>query len=602
MLASAAMARPGLRTTVLVIAAVVALGAGAFVTRGLVANTAAPQIQTVADFSLLDQNGRFHQLSRYATARAVVLYSYDLACPTSRDGLAFLQETQRSLGRQNVVFLAIDANTRDDRETLARESAREGADIPILQDDSQLVTQTLHVSRSGEAMVIDPKSWGIVYRGPVGGDAKGEHRQPMKAISALLKGRPIASDAHATATGGCAIAWDEGMSVKAGGISYAGDVVPILRARCLGCHRQGGIGPWPMDSYERVKTWSPRMRAVLLTGRMPPWHADPRIGKFVNDRSLSVEQKRTLVRWIDAGGARGPDADPLPASAVPSADEWPLGKPDLIVDLPPQEIPATGTLDYRYVHIPAPVSRDAWVRAVHISPRNPKVMHHAIMTMEYPLVWQHAQPHWEGGGGGFFATFAPGLPPMPFPPESGGFLPAGATLVFQLHYTTIGEPATDVPRVAFYFHARPPALEARIVGAYNLEFRIPPGADDYPVETAYVLDQAVTLSGLAPHMHFRGKRFRYEAQYPDGRREVLLSVPRYDFNWQTFYVLQVPKPLPAGTKIVMSGAFDNSPRNPANPDPLKNVGWGDQTGDEMFVGYMMYTTPRKLAGASAGAR
>jgi peroxiredoxin len=597
------MARVGLRTTLLATAvAIVALGVGAVVTRGFLLNAATPDTQVVSDFSLLDQGGRFHQLSRYATARAVVLYSYDLACPTSREGLDLIQETQRGLARQNVVFLAIDANSHDDRETLARESARAGFDIPILQDDGQLVTETLHVSRSGEAMVIDPRSWRIVYRGLLGGGPKREHRQLTKAVSALLEGRPITSEARAATTGGCAIAGDDRVSMKARAISYAAEVVPILRAKCLACHRQGGIGPWPMDSYERVKTWSPRMRAVLLTGRMPPWHADPLIGTFTHDRSLSVEQKRTLVRWIDAGSARGPEADPLPTIPAPQAEEWPLGKPDLVVELPPQEIPATGTVDYRYVHIQAPVSQDAWVRAVHIAPRNPKVMHHAIMTMEYPAVWQHAQPHWHGGAGGFFATFAPGLPPMPFPPESGGFLPAGATLTFQLHYITIGEATTDVPRVALYFHARPPALEAQIVAAFNPGFTIPPGAEDYPVEAAYVLDQAVTLNGFAPHMHFRGKRFRYEAHYPDGRREVLLSVPRYDFNWQTFYLLQVPKPVPAGTKILMNGAFDNSPQNPVNPDPSKEVRWGEQTWEEMFVGYMMYTTPRRVDGARAGAR
>ena len=594
------MARVARRRTLLAVAlaiAVVALAVGAFVTRGFGLKTA--ESQFASDFSLLDHSGRFHQLSRYATARAVVLYSYDSACPTSRDGLAAFQDTQRYLARENVVILAIDANPRDDRDTLARESE---LDIPILQDDSQLVTESLHVSRSGEAIVIDPKSWRIVYRGRAAQDAKRGHRQLMKAISALLEGRSIASDVRATTTGGCAIAWNHRTPAKPGDISYTADVVPILRGKCLACHRQGGIAPWAMGSYELVKAWSPRMRAVLLTGRMPPWHADPMIGKFAPDRSLSIEQKRTLVRWIDAGSPRGGGADPLPTMPAPPAAEWPLGKPDLVVELPPQEVPATGVVEYRYVHIPAPVSRDAWVRAVHVAPRNPRVLHHAAMLVEYPPVWQHAQPHWQGGAGGFFGAFAPGLPPMPFPTESGSFLPAGATLMFELHYTTIGEATTDVPRVAFYFHATPPALEARIVGAFNMGFTIPPNADDYPVEAAYVLDEAVTLHGFGPHMHYRGKRFRYDAQYPDGRREALLSVPRYDFNWQTFYFLQVPKPVPAGTKILMSGAFDNSPRNRANPDPSKEVRWGQQSWDEMFIGYMMYTAPRRGGRDLAAAR
>lgn len=572
--------------------ALVALGIGALVTRGMLLSAATPDGPIVSDFGLLDHAGRFHQLSRYANARAVVLYAYDAACPATRDALTFLADTQRRLAREGVVVLALDANARDDRDTLARESARAGADLPILQDPGQLVTEALRVARSGEAIVVDPPTRRIVYRASVAGVAKREQRQLSKAIGAFLVGRPPASEPRPVTTGGCPIARDDQGSAA---VSYAADVAPILRAKCLGCHHQGGIGPWPMDGYERVKAFSPRMREVLLTGRMPPWHADPQIGSFDHDRSLGVEQKRTLLHWIERGSARGAGADPLAAIPPPPAAEWPLGPPDLIVELPRQEIPATGTVPYRYVHVPAPLGHDAWVRAVHIAPRNPKVMHHALMLMDYPTVWQHAQPHWHGGAGGFFATYAPGLPPMPFPPESGGFLPAGATLTFQLHYTTMGEATTDTPRVALYLHRQPPPLEARIVGAYNFDFTVPAGAEDHPVDAAYVLDRAVTLNGFAPHMHFRGKRFRYEARYPDGRREVLLSVPRYDFNWQTFYMLREPRPVPAGTTILMSGAFDNSPRNPANPDPTKAVRWGEQTWEEMFVGYMMYTTPRRDA-------
>jgi hypothetical protein len=355
-----------------------------------------------------------------------------------------------------------------------------------------------------------------------------------------------------------------------------------------------------MDGYDKVKTWSPRMRAALMTGRMPPWQADPAIGTFAHDRSLSVDQKRTLVRWIDAGAPRGGDADPLSANPAPPGEEWPLGKPDLVLDLPVQEIPATGTLDYIYVQVPAPVSQDTWVRALHMTPSNPAVMHHAALFLEYPTTWQHQQPKWHGGAAGFFGAYAPGLQPVAFPPDAGGFLPAGATLLFQLHYTTNGQATTDRPRVAFYFHPRPPELEARVVAGVNHEFVLPPNVEDFPVETSYVFDRAVTLHGMLPHMHHRGKRFRYEAHYPDGTREVLLSVPRYDFNWQTFYMLRTPRAIPAQTKIVMTGAFDNSARNPANPDPSKEVRWGHQSWDEMFIGYMMYTAPKPVRPAAAG--
>jgi hypothetical protein len=292
----------------------------------------------------------------------------------------------------------------------------------------------------------------------------------------------------------------------------------------------------------------------------------------------------------------------LTANPTPPGEEWPLGKPDFVLELPLQEIPATGTLEYRYIPIPAPVTRDTWVRAIHIAPRNPAVMHHAALFLEYPTIWQHQQPQWHDGAAGFFGAYAPGLQPQPFPPDSGGFLPAGATLRFQLHYTTSGQATTDRPRVAFYFHPRPPELEARVVAAINSDFVIPPNVEDHPVEAAYVFDKAVTLHGLLPHMHHRGKRFRFDAHYPDGTREVLLSVPRYEFNWQTFYMLQKPRQIAAGTKIVMTGAFDNSARNPMNPDPSKEVRWGHQSWDEMFIGYLMYTAPKSAGPDLSGQR
>lgn len=425
-----------------------------------------------------------------------------------------------------------------------------------------------------------------MHRGPVA--APSQPRRLVDAVTAFLEGRSVGSAARSTIAGGCPIVGDD----RASAVSYAADVAPILRAKCQACHRQGGIAPWAMTSYDVVRAWSPRMRLALMTGRMPPWHADPLFGEFAYDRSLSVEQKRTLVRWIDAGGPRGPGPDPLTTNPPPPGEEWPLGKPDVVLELPLQEVPATGTLDYRYVQVPAPVNRDTWVRAVHLAPRNPAVMHHAALFLEYPVIWQHQQPQWHGGAAGFFGAYAPGLQPLAFPADSGGFLPVGANLLFQLHYTANGGATTDRPRVALYFHPRPPAREARVVAGINAELVIPPNAEDYPVEATYVFDKAVTLHGLLPHMHYRGKRFRYEAQYPDGTREVLLSVPRYDFGWQTFYTFQTPKPMAAGTKIVMAGAFDNSPRNPVNPDPSKEVRWGHQSWDEMFIGYLMYTAPR----------
>lgn len=570
-------------TPLAAVVVVAALGVSLFALR----NTAHPtkpaqEPEAVPDFALLDQAGRLHQLSRYATARAVVLYSHSLRCATTPRDVAALHAVRRAVVDPGVAYLMLDADPAADRDAPQHAAERLGIDMAILQDDSQLVAETLRIRQAGEVLLLEPGTWRVVYRGPI--EAAGRSYL-ADALRAFLDGRRLAGDVPPVA--GCALA----AAGDAGGeVSYAGDVVPVLRAKCVACHRTGGIAPWAMDGYDRVKAWSPRIRAVLLTGRMPPWHADPRIGRFSPDRSLTVDQKRRLIHWIDAGAPRSAGDDPL-AAQPPAAEEWPLGKPDVVVELPVQDVPATGTAPYRYIRVPAPVAGDRWVRAVHVKPTNPAVVHHVLLFLEYPAHLKEKQPEWHEGAASFFAVYAPGYQPLPFPAGSGGFLPADTTLLFQLHYTPIGRETTDVPKLALYFHAKPPALEYRVSSAVNAEFRVPPGDSDHAVQASHVFDRSVVLHGLMPHMHFRGKRFRYEARYPDGRTEPLLSVPRYDFNWQTQYDLATPKPLPAGTRVVVDGAFDNSGQNPANPDPSQEVRWGHQSWDEMFIGYLMYTTP-----------
>jgi hypothetical protein len=366
-------------------------------------------------------------------------------------------------------------------------------------------------------------------------------------------------------------------------VSYAKQVAPILMEKCVSCHQTGGIGPWAMDSYEKVKGWSAMMREVLMNRRMPPWHADPAIGSFSNDRSLSREQIRALVHWIDAGAPRGEGPDPLAERTAQIAPEWPLGEPDLVIDIPEQQIPASGAIDYRYVDIPLPFDRDVWVRAVHLKPSNRAAMHHALALVGF-------RPELEET---FFAAYVPGFQIEPFPGDSGRLLPKGTVLKFQMHYIAVGYATTDRTKLAIYLHKRPPSRELVVTSAFNRSFRIPPYVADYPVEARFVFDQDALLHTLIPHMHYRGSRFSYEARYPDGRSEMLLSVPSYHFNWQSLYSLRMPKPIPAKTEIVVRGAFDNSRTNPANPDPSKEVRHGPQSWNEMFTGYVLYTVPRR---------
>jgi hypothetical protein len=596
----------------------------------------------VGDFALLDQQGRNHQLYRYADTRAVVLFVYGSDCNISRDSIPALkqlrdrfaersdgllmtlreQSVQRSDGLlmkvrsrfakwgyrwlmkrraqaagRSVSFLMIDANAQDDRKTLQSDAARYGIDMPILRDRTQLVAESLGIDRTGEALLIDTRTWQVVYRGPVDDRlyyeiAKPEARKHYlrDAIADLLAGRAVGLASPPAI--GCRLSLHQ----QAQEVSYAKQVAPILVEKCVSCHQAGAIGPWAMDSYARVKGWSAMMREVLMNRRMPPWHADPTVGSFSTDRSLSVQQIRTLVHWIDAGAPRGAGPDPLVERKAQTDPQWPLGKPDLVIDVPEQQIPATGVVDYRMVDVPLPFDRDVWVRAVQLIPSNRAVMHHAFAFFKDPPQPGVAQKDWNDGLSSYFAAYVPGLQVQPFPPGSGQLLRKGTVLEFQLHYTVVGHPATDSPKLALYLYQRPPPREFVVASAWTTDLRIPPYAADVPVEAKFVFDRDAELYSLLPHMHYRGSRVRYEARYPDGRSETLLSVPRFHFNWQSLYSLRTPKPIPARTEILVRGAFDNSPSNPANPDPSKEVRYGRQSWDEMFIGYVLYTVPRARPG------
>lgn len=548
----------------------------------------------VGDFVLLDQEGRRHQLHRYgASARAVVMFAHGVGCHAIEPSMQAFKALRNRYARHSVSFLLINANPQDTRRLLQQEAARFGIDMPILKDENQLVVESLGISRTGEALVIDTRTWQIVYRGPVDDrmfadipSAKARQPYLQDAIEAVLSNRQVVNNAPLHAGAGCLIAMD-----KADNVSYTKDVVPIVTEKCVPCHRVGSAAPWALDRYETVKGWSAMMRQVVMTQRMPPWGADPAYGSFSTDRSLSRAQIRALIHWIDAGSPRGEGSDPLAEIKPAMPLEWPLGKPDLMIEVPPQSIPARGVVAYRYVNVPLALDRDMWVRAVDMRPSNRAVTHHVLVFVAYPPHLRHRQPNWNSENN-FFAVYGPGFQVESFPNNTGQLLPKGSMLTFQLHYNTTGLATTDTPRLALYFHKRPPTRELVVESAFNGDFRIPANTEDHPVEARYIFKRDALLHAMVPHMHLRGSRISYEARYSNGRSEVLLSVPQYDANWQSLYLLRQPKSIPAGTEILVRGAFDNSSRNPANPDPSKVVGYSDQTWDEMFIAYLLYSVPR----------
>jgi len=325
---------------------------------------------------------------------------------------------------------------------------------------------------------------------------------------------------------------------------------------------------------------------------MPPWHADPHYKTDANDKSLTPEETRTLVSWIDAGAPRGDGEDPLPIAVRENAarSDWHFGTPDLVVEMSREEsLPAQGVFDYRYQRVQLDMDEDKWVRSIEMLPGNREVLHHALIFVEYPERLSHLQPEYHAGAGGYFAGYVPGKLPIPFPEGTGKFLPKDATIVFQLHYTATGKPETDKSAIGLYFHDEQPEMALKTRSATDRNLRIPPHERDVSAKAMYRITEDSLVWSLNPHMHLRGQKVKYTAQLPDGSEQVLLNVPFYDFNWQTEYRFDEPIKLPAGSRVVCEGAHDNSATNPHNPDPEEYVYWGSQSWEEMFIGFLTYS-------------
>ncbi|GMV99516.1 MAG: hypothetical protein AMXMBFR84_06550 [Candidatus Hydrogenedentota bacterium] len=544
------------------------------------------------NFRLMDHLGQSHELHRYgADSKAIVLYTTGNGCPIAQKSVPALKALRDKYAPEGVVFLMLNGNPLDTREDVASEAKEFGIDIPILLDEAQLVVKSLGVERTCEAILINPKDWAILYRGAIDDSIDYTARKPEPtetwlddAIQALLKGEEI--KVKSTPVKGCKIFF--AAAVK--DVSYTQDIVPIVQGKCVACHSPGNVGPFSFSSHQRVKTWGPTIKEAVMSKRMPPWHADPKHGEFGNDRALTPAELRKFVAWIDAGSPADGEIDPLESVADMPVTEWKLGEPDMVISLPEdQQVSSTGVFDYRYIEVPSGLEEDKWVRAVEVRPSNREVAHHILVFELFPPEKQDQQTDPDSGLNGFFAGYVPGMEPHAFPENSGKYLPAGTKFYFQLHYTATGKEEIDRPQMALYFHEGVPDRVLATRAASNTRFEIPAGSHDAPTEAGHLIERDSVLWAMSPHMHYRGKRFQYEAQYPDGTSEVLLSVPNYDFNWQTLYQLKEPKHLPGGTRIIATGAFDNSPRNPQNPDPSATVYFGEQTYEEMFIGYMMYT-------------
>jgi len=325
------------------------------------------------------------------------------------------------------------------------------------------------------------------------------------------------------------------------------------------------------------------IREVVDDRRMPPWHADPRYGHFENDRSLTFRQRATLLAWVNQGAPLG-DVKAVPAPrAFPEG--WSIGTPDLVIEMPEAyQVPAQGTVPYQYFRVPSGFAQDKWVQAAEARPGDPSVVHHVLVAIDDHK--ERTKADLDRVPQSHFVAYAPGDLPLVLPPGTAKRIPAGSDFIIQMHYTPIGKVRTDRSSIALMFAKEPPSREAYTMGIIQQEFEIPPGAENHPVRSSYVFAADGDLYSLFPHMHLRGKSFRYTATFPDGSRDILLSVPAYDFAWQSVYRLARPRLMPKGTRIDCLAHFDNSSKNPVNPDPSRTVGWGEQTFEEMMIGFI----------------
>jgi len=549
---------------------------------GMVSAAAAAPAKRAGDFALLDHQGYFHQLSYYDDHKAVaLLVQANGSKATARSIEAFKQAKEKYKGK--IKFFMINPTGTETRSSVQAEVDKYGTDIPVLMDDTQLVSEALGVQKAGEVVLVRPGSTEVVYRGPVG-------KHFDRAVEQLLSDQPVAK---ATArVSGEKIKYAKTVKTHGTKVSYSKDIAPIIAENCARCHREGGIAPFAMNSHAMVQGFAPMIREVVLTKRMPPGQIDPYVGEFKETYTLTPEETQKLVHWIEAGAKKDGDVDPLAQLKWPET-KWAFGEPDLIIKVPPQEIPATGVLDYIRVVVPIEIDRDRWVRASQYVPGDRTVLHHTLND----LIWPGERP------AGFLAAgnpnkaritaYIPGAQPQMEPPNTGGLLKKGSQLALQLHYTTNGKATVDASEIGLWFYPDDQIPTERMSNQCACIFTrgwvpIPPYEPDHEMTSTITISKDAYIYSMLPHMHFRGKRMRFYADYPDGTTEELLNIAKYNYNWQLDYELKEPKFVPAGTKIRVVGAFDNSAQNKANPDPSRTVPWGQQSWDEMFFGSVTY--------------
>lgn len=537
--------------------------------------------ERVGDFSLLDQDGYHHSMSWYDDHKTIALLVQSNDSQAAADALPAFDALKAKYDSQGVEFMMINPMGENNRSIVQAQWLEYGVQIPILMDDARVISEALGIERAGEVLLYNPRSFMVEYRGSVAASEK--------AIQEILADEDVS--AALVATSGPAISY-AATAVP----SYIADIAPILAENCATCHREGGIAPFAMDSHTMVQGWSPMIREVLMTKRMPPGQVDGHIGEFINDRLITDEEVRSVIAWADAGAPKDGDTDPL-AELTWSTSKWSLSDvPDMVLKVPSQQVAATGVLEYRDVAVKIDLDgKDRWLRGSEYIPGDRTVLHHTINSLNYPeeVGQRLGQLGSSNPDKASITAYIPGGTAAFNPPNTGGLLKDGSVLNLNLHYTTNGRETVDESEIGLWFYPEGVIPEERMSGRCACIFpntwtNIPSNDPAFEQTATITIGKDANIYSFLPHMHFRGKYMRFYADYPDGSSEELINIAAYNYAWQMSYTYAEPKFVPAGTKITAVGAFDNSAQNPANPDPQRTVPWGQQSWDEMFFGAVQW--------------
>jgi hypothetical protein len=545
-----------------------------------------------------DLTGGRGALDKPRSKQGTVVIVRDVECPVSQRYDARVATLAKRFGARGFDFVIADTTPHDEAE--ARSAANKLPGTRTVLKDAKSLAIALRAETTAEAFVIDAGAT-LQYRGAIDDQYGIDYQRPAakelwleNALEATLRGE--APKTTRTTARGCPLALDRKGRGASSPVTYHNRVSRIVQARCQTCHRKGGLAPMPLETYRQVYERRAVIELMVTSRRMPPWSADPKIGHFANDRSLTDSERNDLLGWIKGGGPEGDPADaPAPRRF---ATGWNIGKPDLIIELPePFKVPAHGAVDYKNFYIKTNLPDDKWVTAIEIKPTQPKVVHHSLAYLEEPgrrdltpaelsrlKPGDPRPPAPHNGVAGFYAATVPGSVGIVFPEGMGKRLPKGAWVKVEVHYQPNGSEVLDRTQVGFRFSSKP-LKEVESLSAFNHFLKIPPHAARHEVKAEFRFERSGQLLSFFPHMHFRGAGFRYDLKYPDGKVRPLLHVPKFDFGWQSYYQLAKPVDVPKGATLLATGWFDNSRNNPWNPDPTRTVPWGLQTTDEMMIGY-----------------